>query len=155
MAVSLSDINKRYEDGTRVLEGLNLDILEGEFFTLLGPSGCGKTTLLRLIAGLEELTGGSISINGRNVSRVDPGDRDIAMVFQSYALYPHMTVFNNLTLNLRARGVSKDEARKRAIDTARLRGIGPLREKKQGKSTGGERPRGLPSSGTGPRAGAP
>ena len=141
MAVSLSDINKRYEDGTRVLEGLNLDILEGEFLTLLGPSGCGKTTLLRLIAGLEELTGGSISINGRNVSRVDPGDRDIAMVFQSYALYPHMTVFNNLTLNLRARGVSKVEARKRAIDTARLLGIEPLLEKKPGKLSGGERQR--------------
>ena len=141
MAVSLNDLNKRYEDGTEVLDGLSLDIREGEFFTLLGPSGCGKTTLLRLIAGLEELTSGSIWINGRNVTRVDPGDRDIAMVFQSYALYPHMTVFNNLTLNLRARGVRKSEARGLAIDTARLLGIEPLLGKKPGKLSGGERQR--------------
>ena len=141
MAVSLSDIDKRYEDGTNVLHGLSLEILEGEFFTLLGPSGCGKTTLLRLIAGLEELTDGSIWIRGRNVTRVDPGDRDIAMVFQSYALYPHMTVFDNLTLNLRARGVSKGDARALAIETARLLGIEPLLGKKPGKLSGGERQR--------------
>src|ERR1700704_3098228 len=141
MAVSLSDIDKRYEDGTNVLQGLSLEILEGEFFTLLGPSGCGKTTLLRLIAGLEELTDGSIWIKGRNVTRVDPGDRDIAMVFQSYALYPHMTVFDNLTLNLRARGVSKSDARALAIETARLLGIEPLLGKKPGKLSGGERQR--------------
>jgi ABC-type sugar transport system ATPase subunit len=141
MAVSLRDLDKRYEDGTTVLKGLSLDICEGEFFTLLGPSGCGKTTLLRLIAGLEELTGGSISINGRDVTRVDPGDRDIAMVFQSYALYPHLTVFDNLTLNLRARGVSKADAKVQATDTARLLGIEHLLQKKPGKLSGGERQR--------------
>src|SRR3977135_1019243 len=117
MAVSLSDIGKRYEDGTNVLQGLSLEILEGEFFTLLGPSGCGKTTLLRLIAGLEELTDGSIWIKGRNVTRVDPGDRDIAMVFQSYALYPHMTVFDNLAFGLRMRKTPSDEIT-RLVDEA-------------------------------------
>jgi ABC-type sugar transport system ATPase subunit len=141
MAVSLRDLDKRYEDGTTVLKGLSLDIREGEFFTLLGPSGCGKTTLLRLIAGLEELTSGSISINGRDVTRIDPGDRDIAMVFQSYALYPHLTVFDNLTLNLRARGVSKADAKVQANDTARLLGIEQLLQKKPGKLSGGERQR--------------
>ncbi len=141
MAVLLSDLEKRYDDGTLAVSRLTLSIEEGEFFTLLGPSGCGKTTLLRLIAGLEEPTAGSVLINGSDVTHVDPGDRDVAMVFQSYALYPHMTVFENFTLNLRVAGVSKEEARGRALETAGLLGIEALLDKKPGKLSGGERQR--------------
>ena len=91
MTVLLRDLKKTFADGTEAVKNIDLDIPQGEFITLLGPSGCGKTTTLRLIAGLEEPTAGTISINDRDVTNIDPGDRDIAMVFQSYALYPHMT----------------------------------------------------------------
>ena len=100
MTVSLKNLRKTFADGTDAVKSIDLDIEQGEFITLLGPSGCGKTTTLRLIAGLEEPTSGEIYINGRQVNDVDPGDRDIAMVFQSYALYPHMTALQNMTLNL-------------------------------------------------------
>src|SRR5262245_1632395 len=105
MTVSLRNLVKRFADGTVAVKGINLEIAEGEFLTFLGPSGCGKTTTLRLIAGLEEPDEGSIEIGGRDVTEVDPGDRNVAMVFQSYALYPHMTVLQNMTAGLRVAGV--------------------------------------------------
>lgn len=141
MTVQLSNLEKRFDDGTLAVKKVDLEIRGGEFFTLLGPSGCGKTTTLRLIAGLEEPTGGSVSINGRDVTRLDPAKRDVAMVFQSYALYPHMTVFDNLTLNLRVAGVTKGEARTRAHETAQLLDIERLLDKKPRKLSGGERQR--------------
>src|SRR5215204_451739 len=120
MTISLDALEKRYPDGTHAVRGVDLEIGDGEFVTLLGPSGCGKTTTLRLIAGLEEPTSGRIRIGNRDVTGVDPGDRNIAMVFQSYALYPHMTAAENMTLNLTVRGMKRDAALARARETARL-----------------------------------
>ena len=110
MTVSLKSLHKTFPDGTEAVRGIDLDIEDGEFLTLLGPSGCGKTTTLRLIAGLEEPSQGSIAIGGRDVTWLDPGDRNVAMVFRSYALYPHMTALQNMTLNLTVAGLSKAEA---------------------------------------------
>ena len=120
MTVSLKSLHKTFPDGTEAVRGIDLDIEDGEFLTLLGPSGCGKTTTLRLIAGLEEPSQGSIAIGGRDVTWLDPGDRNVAMVFQSYALYPHMTALQNMTLNLTVAGLSKAEAEAKARETAKL-----------------------------------
>ena len=141
MTVSLKNLRKTFADGTDAVKSIDLDIEQGEFITLLGPSGCGKTTTLRLIAGLEEPTSGEIYINGRQVNDVDPGDRDIAMVFQSYALYPHMTALQNMTLNLTVAGLSKEAANKKALATARTLGLEDLLDKKPGKLSGGQRQR--------------
>ena len=122
MTVSLCNLVKRFADGTVAVKGINLEVAEGEFLTLLGPSGCGKTTTLRLIAGLEEADEGSIEIGGRDVTEVDPGDRNIAMVFQSYALYPHMTVLQNMTTEPQVAGVPKSVANEKASATARSLG---------------------------------
>ncbi len=141
MSVRLEHIEKRYEDGTLAVRDMNFVIERGEFFTLLGPSGCGKTSTLRMVAGLEDPTHGRIYIDGKDVTEVDPGKRDVALVFQSYALYPHMTVMENLTLGLRARGVSKTDARVRATQTAETLGLEPFLNKKPGKLSGGQRQR--------------
>ena len=141
MTVSLKSLRKRFGDGTEAVRGIDIDIKDGEFLTLLGPSGCGKTTTLRLIAGLEEPTDGSIAIGERDVTRLDPGDRDVAMVFQSYALYPHMTALENMTLNLTVSGMSKADAAARARETAQLLGIERLLDRKPRKLSGGERQR--------------
>jgi ABC-type sugar transport system ATPase subunit len=141
MTISLHRLEKRYPDGTHAVRGIDLEVGDGEFVTLLGPSGCGKTTTLRLIAGLEEPTAGVIRIGGRDVTKIDPGDRDIAMVFQSYALYPHMTVAENMTLNLTVRGMKKDAAYARARETARMLGIEELMDKKPARLSGGQRQR--------------
>jgi len=141
MTVSVKQLVKRFRDGTLAVRGINLDIGDGEFLTLLGPSGCGKTTTLRLIAGLEEPTEGAISINGNDVTNADPGDRDVAMVFQSYALYPHMTALQNMILGLTVGGMSKSEATEMARETAHLLGIEHLLERKPPKLSGGERQR--------------
>jgi len=141
MGVLLSGLKKRYRDGTDAVHHLDLDIASGEFFSLLGPSGCGKTTTLRMIAGLEEPTAGTIHINGREVTRMDPGDRDVAMVFQSYALYPHMTVRQNLALNLQAQRVARQEIEIRLSEVAHLLGIERLLQKKPGQLSGGQRQR--------------
>ena len=141
MNVTLRGLVKRFRDGTEAVRGIDLDIAKGEFLTLLGPSGCGKTTTLRLIAGLEEPTEGSIAIGERDVTHVNPGDRDVAMVFQTYALYPHMTALQNMTLGLTVAGMSKAEANEKARETARLLNIEPLLERKPAKLSGGERQR--------------
>ena len=141
MKVTLRGLVKRFRDGTEAVKGIDLDIAKGEFLTLLGPSGCGKTTTLRLIAGLEEPTEGSVTIGERDVTHVNPGDRDVAMVFQTYALYPHMTALQNMTLGLTVAGMSKAEAARKARETARLLNIETLLERKPAKLSGGERQR--------------
>ena len=141
MTVSLKSLHKTFPDGTEAVRGIDLDIEDGEFLTLLGPSGCGKTTTLRLIAGLEEPSQGSIAIGGRDVTWLDPGDRNVAMVFQSYALYPHMTALQNMTLNLTVAGLSKVEAEAKARETAKLLDIERLLDRKPAKLSGGERQR--------------
>lgn len=141
MNVTLKGLVKRFRDGTEAVRGIDLEVAKGEFVTLLGPSGCGKTTTLRLIAGLEEPTEGNILIGGRDVTNVDPGDRDVAMVFQSYALYPHMTALQNMTLGLTVGGMSKTEAAEKARETAKLLGIENLLGRKPSKLSGGERQR--------------
>jgi ABC-type sugar transport system ATPase subunit len=139
--VRLEHLSKVYPDGTVAVRELDLDVAPGEFLTLLGPSGCGKTTTLRLIAGLEAATAGRIFIGGNDVTERDPGDRDIAMVFQSYALYPHMTASDNMTLALETRGMPRVDAVKRAREVAEILGIAHLLAKKPGQLSGGQRQR--------------
>jgi len=138
--VILENVTKRFGDVT-VVKGINLKIQDGEFMVLVGPSGCGKTTLLRLVAGLEEVTEGRIIINGRVVNSVPPRDRDLAMVFQSYALYPHMNVYDNMAFALRMRKVPKDEIESRVQEAARILGIETLLERKPKQLSGGQRQR--------------
>ena len=118
-AIVFDDVSKTYGDGHRAVSDLNLDVQDGEFVVLVGPSGCGKTTALRMIAGLEEISDGEIRIGDRVVNNLPPGARDIAMVFQNYGLYPHMTVAENIGFALRMRKVPKAEARRRIAETAR------------------------------------
>jgi multiple sugar transport system ATP-binding protein len=121
--ISLIDLSKEYADGTKAVSSLGIDIADGEFIVLVGPSGCGKTTALRMLAGLEEISDGTIRIGERVVNNLPPGSRDIAMVFQNYALYPHMTVAENIGFALRMHKVPKPEARKRIEETARIIGL--------------------------------
>jgi multiple sugar transport system ATP-binding protein len=113
-AIDFQDVSKVFPDGTIAVDGLDLAIGEGEFMVFVGPSGCGKTTALRMVAGLEEISEGTILIGGRVVNDISPKERDIAMVFQNYALYPHMTVADNLAFGLKLRKVSKADIRRRA-----------------------------------------
>ena len=106
--VVLKDVDKIYEGNVHAVQSLSLDIADGEFLVLVGPSGCGKTTALRMVAGLEEISAGTVSIGGRVVNEVSPKDRDIAMVFQSYALYPHLSVADNIAFGLRLRKIPKN-----------------------------------------------
>ena len=108
-AIQINSVGKIYPNGTRALEDVNIEINDGEFVVLVGPSGCGKTTLLRMVAGLEDITEGEISIGEKMVNEVAPKDRDIAMVFQNYALYPHMSVYDNMAFSLKLRKLSKNE----------------------------------------------
>src|SRR5213082_2079835 len=123
--VSLRNVVKRFDD-TEAVCGINLDIADHEFVVLVGPSGCGKSTTLRMIAGLEEVTGGDILIGGDIVNDVPPKDRDIAMVFQNYALYPHMTVFENMSFGLKLRRIPKPEIRSRVQQAAKILDISDL-----------------------------
>ena len=139
--VRLRNVHKRFADGTVAVHDFSLDIEDREFLTFLGPSGCGKTTTLRMIAGLEELTAGEILFDARRIDDLEPGERNIAMVFQSYALYPHMTVAENLDYPLRKRGVQKPEREKRVAETARLLQITPLLGRRPRQLSGGQQQR--------------
>src|SRR3954468_2839833 len=141
MGIVLTDVNKVYGGQTVAVRDLSLEIRDGEFFTLLGPSGCGKTTTLRMIAGLEPVSSGTISLHGRDVTDVPARDRDVAMVFQSYALYPHMTVRDNLGLNLQVRKLPKQEIKSRIEDVARMLQLEGLLDRKPGQLSGGQRQR--------------
>jgi multiple sugar transport system ATP-binding protein len=139
--IVLDGVEKVYAGGVEAVSDVNLVVESGEFLVLVGPSGCGKSTLLRMIAGLEEVTAGSISIGGREVTEMPAGRRDIAMVFQSYALYPHMTVRDNLGYGLRVRKTSKDEVRRRVDEVAGLLGLEELLDRKPAALSGGQRQR--------------
>jgi multiple sugar transport system ATP-binding protein len=139
--ITFDDVTKTYSDGHRAVSDLNLDVQDGEFVVLVGPSGCGKTTALRMIAGLEEISDGQIRIGERVVNNLPPGARDIAMVFQNYALYPHMTVAENIGFALRMRKVPKAEAKRRIEETARIIGLLDHLDRKPGQLSGGQRQR--------------
>ncbi|HYP83476.1 sn-glycerol-3-phosphate ABC transporter ATP-binding protein UgpC [Variovorax sp.] len=139
-AVELSQIHKRF-GGTQVLRGIDLDIRDGEFIALVGPSGCGKSTLLRLLAGLESVSQGRIAIGGRDVTELDPKDRDIAMVFQNYALYPHMTVAANMAFSLEHRGAPRAQIDERVAWAAQILGLSALLERYPRQLSGGQRQR--------------
>ncbi len=139
--VRLQHVVKRFPDGSTAVAGLSLDIRDGEFLVLVGPSGCGKTTALRLIAGLEMPTHGRILIEGTDVTDLPPGSRDVAMVFQNYALYPHFSVLDNITFPLRMRGIPAVERRKRAAEVASALGIGEYLERRPSELSGGQRQR--------------
>ncbi len=139
--VILQKVTKIYPGGVEAVKAIDLDIHDEEFIVLVGPSGCGKSTTLRMVAGLEEITGGTISIGDRIVNDVPPKDRDIAMVFQNYALYPHMTVYKNMAFALKLRRTSKAEIDKRVRDAARILGISELLDRKPKALSGGQRQR--------------
>jgi sn-glycerol 3-phosphate transport system ATP-binding protein len=138
--LTLSSVKKQF-GGTQVLHGIDLDVADGEMIVVVGASGCGKSTLLRIVAGLESPTSGTVRIDGRDVTQLEPADRDIAMVFQNYALYPHMTVFENMAYGLKIRGMKMPEIRKRVADAAEMLEIGPLLERKPRQLSGGQRQR--------------
>src|ERR1700712_1265944 len=139
--VEFCDVTRSYGDDLVALKSLNLTVADGEFLILVGPSGCGKSTALRLLAGLDKPTSGEIKIAGTTVNRLGPGQRDIAMVFQNYALYPHMTVYANLAYGLRQRKTPRSEIEHRVRDTAALLEITDLLKRKPGQLSGGQRQR--------------
>ncbi|MDA9865544.1 sn-glycerol-3-phosphate ABC transporter ATP-binding protein UgpC [bacterium] len=138
--VTIRDVRKAYDD-TDVIHGLNVSIQDGEFVVLVGPSGCGKSTLLRMIAGLEEITGGTIAIGDRVVNNIPPSERDIAMVFQNYALYPHKTVGANMAFSLRMRGMGKAEIAEKVKYAAEILGLTPYLNRYPRALSGGQRQR--------------
>jgi multiple sugar transport system ATP-binding protein len=139
--VVLTGINKFYDGSVHAVKDVNLDIRDREFMVFVGPSGCGKTTTLRMIAGLEEISSGDIRIGAQRVNDLAPMDRDIAMVFQNYALYPHMSVYDNMAFGLKMRKFEKDEIRKRVQDAAEILGIQELLKRKPRQLSGGQRQR--------------
>lgn len=140
-SLQLVDLKKAYTPTVIPVKNINLQVNQGEFLTLLGPSGCGKSTILRLIAGLEQPTSGRVMINDRDVSRLSPGDRNIAMVFQSYALYPHMTVYDNIASGLKLRKTPHAEIKDRIREVADFLGLHELMNRKPGQLSGGQRQR--------------
>jgi len=140
-SVMLEDVRKVYAGGVEAVKGISLTMPDGSFTVLLGPSGCGKSTLLRMIAGLETVTTGSVSIGGKRVNDVEPADRDIAMVFQNYALYPHMSVYDNMAYGLRNRGVPRGEIERRVAEAAHLLAIDTFLKRKPRELSGGQRQR--------------
>jgi multiple sugar transport system ATP-binding protein len=138
--ITFEHVTKQFDD-TKAVDDLSIEVADGEFLVLVGPSGCGKTTALRMLAGLEEITDGRILIGDRVVNNVAPGARDVAMVFQSYALYPHMTVYDNLAFGLRNRHLPKDEVDRRVQSAAEVLELGPLVKRKPKQLSGGQRQR--------------
>jgi sn-glycerol 3-phosphate transport system ATP-binding protein len=138
--LELRDVRKSYGNNA-VVHGVSMSIDEGEFVVIVGPSGCGKSTLLRMVAGLEEITGGEIAIAGRVVNQLEPKDRDIAMVFQNYALYPHMNVYDNMAYGLKIRGMPKEEIDSRVRDAGKILELGALLDRKPRQLSGGQRQR--------------
>lgn len=139
--ISLKNVKKTYPNGLTVMENMNIDIQDGSFTVLVGPSGCGKTTMIRMIAGLEEVIEGEIWIDDHDVTRVDPGERGIAMVFQNYALYPHMTVAKNISFGLKNYGYGKEETKKITDEVLELVGLQDYANVKPGNLSGGQRQR--------------
>ncbi|SHI12981.1 sn-glycerol-3-phosphate import ATP-binding protein UgpC [Bradyrhizobium erythrophlei] len=140
-SVTLRNVTKTYPGGFDAIKGIGLEVADGQFCVLVGPSGCGKSTLLRMVAGLETITGGEIDIGGRIVNWIEPAERDIAMVFQNYALYPHMSVYNNMAYGLRNRGMPKPEIDTRVQEAARILELGPMLDRKPQQLSGGQRQR--------------
>ena len=143
-SISLRNVTKTYGSGAKALQvihGVSAEILDGEFIVIVGPSGCGKSTLLRMVAGLEEITGGEIAIGPRVVNELEPADRDIAMVFQNYALYPHMSVFDNMAYGLKIKKLPRDEIQKRVDKAAGILELSHLLARKPRELSGGQRQR--------------
>ena len=139
--ITLDKLTKVYGDGTRAVSELDLEIADGEFVVLVGPSGCGKTSALRMVAGLEPITEGRVVIGGEVVNELPPKDRDIAMIFQNYALYPHMTAFDNMAFALKLRSLRKSERERRVRDAAQVLGLTDVLSKKPRTLSGGQRQR--------------
>ena len=135
--VILKDLNKIFDNNNRVVKDVNLHIRDEEFMVSVGPSGCGKSTTLRMVAGLEDISSGEVLIDGKIVNEVPPKDRDIAMVFQNYALYPHMTVFDNMAFGLKLRKYPKDEIKKRVYDASEILGLTEYLERRPKALSGG------------------
>jgi multiple sugar transport system ATP-binding protein len=140
-AVTLEKVTKSYDGKHTVIHGIDLDIRDGEFVVFVGPSGCGKSTLLRMIAGLESITGGSVRIDGTLVNELPPRSRDIAMVFQDYALYPHKNLYDNMAFGLRLRGTDEAEIKRRVMDAAKLLRIDHMLDRRPAALSGGQRQR--------------
>ena len=140
-SIKLDALEKTYPGGVQAVKGIDLEVADGEFVVLVGPSGCGKSTLLRMVAGLETISSGELHIGERRVNDLEPARRDIAMVFQNYALYPHMTVFDNLAYGLKNRGFGRDEIRRRVEEAARMLEIEPFLPRKPRQLSGGQRQR--------------
>ena len=139
--MELQNITKIYPNGTMAVNETSLNVEKGEFVVFVGPSGCGKSTLLRMIAGLEDITSGEIILDANTINNVDPSERDVAMVFQNYALYPHMTVYNNMAYGLKNRGISKQETEDKVNEVAKLLEIDPYLSRKPSMLSGGQRQR--------------
>ena len=139
--IQLKHVTKIYEGGSAAVRDFNLEIHEREFVIFVGPSGCGKSTTLRMIAGLEEITEGELYVDGEYMNDVESCDRDMAMVFQNYALYPHMTVFDNIAYSMKLKKVPKGERRQKVLETAKILGIEDLLERKPNELSGGQKQR--------------
>ncbi len=139
--VTLRNVRKTYAGGFEAIKGIDFEVGDGQFCVLVGPSGCGKSTLLRMVAGLETITGGEIDIGGRIVNQIEPADRDIAMVFQNYALYPHMSVRENIEFGLRMRKTPRPEMDRRVKEAAEILGIDHLFDRKPKQLSGGQKQR--------------
>ena len=140
-SIDINQVSKIYPGGTKAVHAVNISIADGEFIVLVGPSGCGKSTLLRMVAGLETISEGEVKIGNRVVNEVEPADRDIAMVFQNYALYPHMTVYDNLAYGLKNRGTPKAEIEERVAEAARMLEITQFLDRRPKQLSGGQRQR--------------
>ena len=140
-SISLNNINKVYSNGFHAVKDFNLDIEDKEFIIFVGPSGCGKSTTLRMVAGLEDISSGDLLIDGKRMNDVEPKDRDIAMVFQNYALYPHMTVYDNMAFGLKLRKLPKDEIDKKVREAAKVLDLEGLLDRKPKALSGGQRQR--------------